>query len=109
MKLAEKQQIRERLVAEIDSAQELITELEALTQPIAPDCAIGRISRMEMINNKSVNEHLLAKTKARLMKLEASYSLLEKEDYGNCRVCKQPIPLGRLMMLPETDKCVDCA
>ncbi|MEA3288439.1 MAG: TraR/DksA C4-type zinc finger protein [Candidatus Marinimicrobia bacterium] len=109
MELAEKQQIKDRITAEIENAREQIVELEELTQPIAPDCAIGRISRMEMINNKSVNEHLLAKTKARLMKLESSRSFLDKEDYGICRVCKQPIPLGRLMMLPETDKCVDCA
>ncbi len=109
MENVEKQQIRDRIDSEIESAQEQVRELEELTQPIAPDCAIGRISRMEAINNKSVNEHLLAKTKARLMKLEASRSFLDKEDYGNCSVCKSPIPLGRLMMLPEADKCVDCA
>ena len=109
MEIEEKQQIRDRITSEIEGAREQILELEELTQPIAPDCAIGRISRMEAINNKSVNEHLLAKTKTRLMKLESSRAFINQEDYGNCRVCKNPIPLGRLMMLPETDRCVDCA
>jgi len=109
MKIEEKQQIRERIEAEILSASEQIDELKALTQPIAPDAAIGRISRMEAINNKSVNEHLLAKTEAKLSKLESSLAFLESSDYGLCRICKKPIPLGRLMMLPESDMCVECA
>ena len=94
---------------EIENARKQVDELEELTQPIAPDAAIGRISRMEAINNKSVNEHLLEKTKVRLMKLELSLSSIDKEDYGLCQNCKQPIPMGRLMMLPESNKCVDCA
>ncbi len=105
----EKQQLRERIHSEIESATEQVIELKEMTQPIAPDAAIGRISRMEAINNKSVNELLLSKTKAKLQKLEASLSFIDTDDYGLCRVCKQPIPLGRLMMLPESDKCVECA
>jgi DnaK suppressor protein len=105
----EKQQLRERILAEIESAIEQIIELKEMTQPIAPDAAIGRLSRMEAINNKSVNELLLSKTEVKLQKLEASLSFIDKDDYGLCRGCKQPIPLGRLMMLPESDKCVDCA
>ncbi len=109
MKPEEKLQIKERLYSEIASANEQIGELEELTQPIAPDCAIGRISRMEMINNKSVNELLLTKTRIKLKQLESALSSIENEDYGTCRTCKKPIPLGRLMMLPEAQKCVDCA
>jgi len=105
----EKQQVRERISSEIVSATAQVTELKEMTKPIAPDAAIGRISRMEAINNKSVNELLLSKTETRLQKLEASLAFIDKDDYGLCRVCKQPIPLGRLMMLPESDKCVDCA
>lgn len=109
MENEERKQIRARINTEIENAQEQIVELEALTQPIAPDAAIGRISRMEAINNKSVNELLLSKTKFKLQKLESSLAFIGQEDYGLCRTCKTPIPLGRLMMLPESDKCVDCA
>ena len=105
----EKQQLRELINLEIESATEQVIELKELPQPIAPDAAIGRISRMDAINNKSVNELLLSKTKAKLQKLESSLAFIDRDDYGLCRVCKKPIPLGRLMMLPESDKCVDCA
>ena len=109
MNIEEKQQIRERINSEIMSATEQVIELKEMTQPIAPDAAIGRISRMDAINNKGVNELLLSKTEIKLQKLEASLAYIDKDDYGLCRVCKQPLPLGRLMMLPESDKCVDCA
>lgn len=109
MKPEDKQQIKNRILDEITSSQEQITELEELTQPIPPDAAIGRISRMEAINNKSVNEHLLIKTKNKLQKLEASLLFIDDPDYGICRSCKTPIPKGRLMMMPESDKCVECA
>lgn len=109
MKPEDKQQIKNRILDEISSSRDQISELEDLTQPIAPDAAIGRISRMEAINNKSVNEHLLAKTKHKLQRLEASLSFIDEPDYGICRSCKTPIPMGRLMMMPESDRCVECA
>ncbi|MCF7823578.1 MAG: conjugal transfer protein TraR [Candidatus Marinimicrobia bacterium] len=109
MKNEDKLLIKARILSEIDSAHAQIIDLDELTQPIAPDDAIGRISRMEAINNKSVNEHLLDKTRLRLKKLERALTLLGKTDYGNCTSCKKPIPIGRLMMLPESKKCVNCA
>jgi DnaK suppressor protein len=40
---------------EISSTEKKILDLENLTQPISPNDAIGRVSRMDAINNKSVN------------------------------------------------------
>ena len=109
MNASERSQIKARIQDDIEEARRLITELEELTQPIAPDDAIGRLSRMEAINNKSVNEHLLVKTQSKLAKLEVSLNRVDQDDYGLCRTCKDPIPVGRLMMLPEVEKCVNCA
>ena len=105
----EKQLLKKRITEEIEIMLEQIQELKELTQPIVPDAAIGRLSRMEAINTKSVNEHLLAKSQDKLQKLEASQAFIDRDDYGLCRSCRAPIPLGRLMMMPESDKCVDCA
>jgi len=109
MQTADKQQIRAKIQHELERIEQQIIELEALTQPIVPDCAIGRISRMEALNTKSVNEHLLTKSRAKKHKLEISLRAVKQDDYGLCKVCHQPIPVGRLLMLPEADTCVDCA
>lgn len=109
MDKAEKQQLKIRIQDELTGVNRQILDLEELTRPIAPDCAIGRVSRMEALNDKSVNEHLLAKSRLRKARLETSLAQVDSPGYGLCKKCRQPIPLGRLMMLPETDTCVDCA
>ncbi len=40
-----------------------ISELEELTKPVPLDASIGRISRMNAINNKSINEAALREKK----------------------------------------------
>lgn len=62
MIISDKAPIKTPVQDEINDAIQPIEELEELTQPIAPDDAIGQISFMEAINNTSVNEHLLSKT-----------------------------------------------
>lgn len=39
---------------EIEKLQHTIVMYKSITNPIAPDNAIGRVSRMDAINNKSV-------------------------------------------------------
>lgn len=81
----------------------------ALVKPVAPDNAIGRLSRMEAISSKSINEAALAKARDELASLERTLTKLDDPDFGLCRECEEPIPPARLMILPETDLCVQCA
>ena len=55
----EREKLKKKLSREITETKETIENLEEATQPISPDNAIGRISRMEAINSKSVNEAAL--------------------------------------------------
>lgn len=43
---------KKKILVEIESFQIKITELKEATKPIAPDVAIGRISRMDAINKE---------------------------------------------------------
>ena len=47
-----------------------IDAYKGLTQPIAPDDSIGRLTRMEAINSKSINEAALRKARNKLTRLE---------------------------------------
>ena len=51
-----------------------ISDLEDSAAPIAPENAIGRISRMDAINNKSVVEASLRNRKKKLSKLQLALS-----------------------------------
>ncbi|MGZ2368474.1 TraR/DksA family transcriptional regulator [Ancylomarina sp. YFZ004] len=100
-----KNQIEEKIIKFKDD----ILKLVDLTKPISPDSAIGRISRMDAINNKSVNEAALRQKKNQLKALEYTLNHLSDPGFGKCIKCGREIPLGRIMLMPESKKCVACA
>lgn len=105
----EKHQIKQQLQAEIDETSTTIKSLEEQTKPIPPDNAIGRLTRMEAINNRAVAVAALASAKAKLQQLQNMLSRIDQSDFGRCSICHQPISLERLKVLPESDRCVRCA
>ena len=105
----EKDEIKQRIINEISKTEALIQEYKELTKPIEPDCAIGRVSRMDAINNKSVTEAALRQAVGKLNSLNRVNSQLESDDFGLCLKCKNPIPLGRILIRPESLYCVNCA
>jgi len=103
------EKIKARIETEIAKTTKLITEYKELTVPVAPDAAIGRISRMDAINNKSVTEATLRKSEQKLESLKRLMSLLGTPDFGRCLKCKADIPVERILFRPESMYCVRCA
>lgn len=105
----EKNEIKGKIITEIEKTEKSIIEYKDITKPIAPDCAIGRVSRMDAINNKSVAEAALRKAEEKLNKLKYVLTQLDTDDFGLCAKCKRPIPLGRILLMPQSRHCVNCA
>lgn len=106
----QKAQFKQYARDEITRLKAEIPRLKELTQPIAPDNAIGRISRMDNIQNQSVAKAQLSKANVRVLRLEEALNRVEKdEDFGLCIDCGDPIPMARLQAMPETELCVECA
>jgi len=59
----QKQEIKKRIFEELKKTEEAILGYKESTKPISPENAIGRVSRMDAINNKSVVEAALRKPK----------------------------------------------
>ncbi len=104
-----KAEIKVQITSEIEKTEKLIQEYKELTKPVAPENAIGRISRMDAINNKSVIEAALRKSKDKLEKLKLALSKVDDDDFGLCIKCKKPIPLGRVLIMPQARTCVKCS
>ncbi len=104
-----KAEIKLKIHQEIEKVQLKITDLEELTKPIAPDCAIGRISRMDAINNKSINENALRKAKNKLKAMQIALQNVDDKDFGRCAKCNSQIPLMRILLMPHSRFCVHCA
>lgn len=104
-----REQLKDHIKKKIESVKENIKSYQTLTQPISPDNAIGRLTRMEAINSKSINEAALNKAKQTLSKMERALTMINGPAFGLCRECDEPIPFARLMIVPESDLCVQCA
>jgi DnaK suppressor protein len=104
----EKELIKQKLLTKILRTEENISDLKELTKPISPENAIGRISRMDAINNKSVNEATLRNAKQKLVQLERSLMELDSDSFGLCGYCGKSIELPKLLVMPENKLCVSC-
>lgn len=105
----DKNKIEQTILNEISKTKKAIEDYKELTKPISPSGAIGRVSRMDAINNKSVNEASLRQAEIKLGNLNRVLSKINDDDFGVCLKCKQPIPIGRIMIRPESLFCVNCA
>lgn len=94
---------------QIQLVEKEIEELTELTKPISLDASIGRVSRMDAINNKAINDLALRDKKSTLQKLERAKERGEKGELGTCQKCGEEIPFGRLKIMPYTTRCVKCA
>ena len=85
-------EIKKKIEAEILKTEKKVAEYKELTRPVEPENAIGRISRMDAINNKSVIEAALLKAIEKLEKLKIALSKVDDIDFGLCVRCHKPIP-----------------
>ncbi len=104
-----KSELKTEVAKRISNLKKEIDELKELTKPIAPDCAIGRVSRMDAINNRSVNIAALTKKKEKLLALKSIINHIYDDNFGKCISCGKEIPLGRILIIPESNKCMNCA
>ncbi len=72
MEAKSREEVQLMIESEIARTEKSITNYEKLTKPIAPDNSIGRVSRMDAINNKSVNEAALYTAIQKLEGLKAA-------------------------------------
>ncbi|GAB5550915.1 MAG: TraR/DksA family transcriptional regulator [Saprospiraceae bacterium] len=105
----ERGQLKIKILEFIQLTEEKIRHLELATQPITPENSIGRISRMDAINNKSVAESALRSAQKKLSNLKVALHKIEDPSFGNCTRCGKAIQSGRLMFMPQSSRCIRCA
>ena len=101
--------MRERIEEEIEQCRKDIERLEVTAAPISPDKAIGRISRMDSMNDQGIASAALSQAREKMHKLQQALDRVESPSFGLCVMCGRPIPIERLMVLPESTHCVSCA
>ena len=98
-----------KIITEIEKTEKSIPDYKEMTKSIVPENAIGRVSHMDAINNKSVTEAALRQAEEKLKKLKYVLTQVGQKDFGICAKCKCPIPLVRILLMPHSRFCVNCA
>lgn len=105
----EKEKIQQEISKQIEETKKKIEILKEQSKPVAPDNAIGRITRMDAIQSKSLAEANLLKANTTLIRLREAQENYEQPGFGQCRICKKNIPIARILIVPECTLCVPCA
>ena len=71
--------------------------------------AIGRLSRMDAMQQQSMDTAKEARRIGRIRLINAALKRLEEGDYGYCLNCDELISNGRLRLDPTFSLCIDCA
>jgi DnaK suppressor protein len=96
------------IIEKIEEITASLPYLEEETQAIEPSVSLGRLTRMEAICEKGVNEYVHTQNRKSLEKLKNALQRIERGSYGTCIRCGGEIPIGRLNLVPETLVCVPC-
>jgi len=81
---------------------------EALQTVELDQAAVGRLSRMDSLQNQSLSKGLREREVVRLSQLRDAIGRIEKGVFGMCTVCGGEIPYERLLVFPEAPECADC-
>ncbi len=109
MEKKDQKDIKILIEKEIAKTEQIIVDYKELTKPEQLDSAVGRVSRMDAINNKSVTKAALRQAEEKLRKLNYVFLQLGKPDFGLCVRCGNTIPIGRIILMPQSTHCVNCA
>lgn len=104
-----RQQLEARILESIAETEQRIIDLEKITAPVAPDKSLGRITRLDMMSDKAINDDALDQARETLHRLELSLTKVHEPAFGLCIACGEFIPIERIMLLPQSTRCVDCA
>ena len=104
----ERIQLKSIIESELEKLTKRVKELKDLTGSVTPDDAVGRISRMDAINNNSIVEASIRNIENRLDQLSMAIRMTDDGNFGICIQCHQSIPFDRLKLRPEIRVCANC-
>ena len=78
------------------------------TRPVDLDEPIGRLSRMDAIQQQQMTIANRGSYERKLRQVEAAIDALDRAEFGFCRSCEEPIGYRRLKARPETPFCLSC-
>ena len=94
---------------EVDRIQAEIAKGREDTEAVAPDVAIGRLSRIDSMQIQEMAKDARRRRERRLRLLREALERMDAGEYGRCEDCGAWIDYARLESAPEALRCGACA
>ena len=104
----QQRQLQADLVALQASLVQMLEQSSDGDQPVDLEQPIGRLSRMDAIQQQKMRAANRRSSALRLQKVRAALALIERGEYGDCAECEEPIGFPRLRAQPESRLCLSC-
>lgn len=78
------------------------------TKPVDLDEPIGRLSRIDALAQREMNDAGRRAQKQQLAEVRMALDAMKAAEYGDCRSCDGPIGFRRLRARPFTPLCLAC-
>lgn len=90
----------------------LLRSMEASEAALAPveldQSRVGRLSRMDELQNQSLTRNLHEREEIRLTLIRNALGRIADGSYGVCEACGSGISFERLLVVPEATECGNC-
>ena len=96
----------ESMLLEID---DYLSKTKDSAAAVEPDKGLGRLSRMEAMQDQQMVLELRRRKKRQLLEVKNAISRIEQNLFGKCVFCGKKISSERLNVFPEVQSCVNCA
>lgn len=101
-------ELRADLQALAGKLRALIESVREAAKPVDLDEPIGRLSRMDAIQEQNMLQANRRAAQQRLAHAEAALRRFEQAEYGECMECGEDVGFARLKARPETPFCIAC-
>lgn len=105
---AQSKELKEALAALSSQLTALLASTREDSKPVDLGQPIGRLSRMDAMQQQEMAQASRRGHELRVKQVRAALAAVRAGEYGDCRVCEEPIGYGRLRARPETPFCVRC-
>jgi DnaK suppressor protein len=78
------------------------------SRPVELEESIGRLSRMDALQQQSMAKANRTAAEQRLERVEAALRRVAADEYGPCLRCDEPVGFQRLKAQPEAVLCIAC-
>ncbi|MFT4815857.1 MAG: DnaK suppressor protein [Pseudohongiellaceae bacterium] len=103
------QELRSLLQANKTKLEQQLLDAESATGVVTLDqSTVGRVSRVDAMQQQSMAVSTRAKAESTLRKVLIALKRIDREDFGYCGQCDEPIQFNRLKVQPQASHCLKC-